>query len=250
MPSASTRYRPRNALMRSRHRSLGSRVDRIDVTFMFSNMRAPRCVAPLTSAMVVSIGLVWPSLGKKMPPTTSSTFSSGHFALISLGSSFCTSSPNVVAIEAPRLSSSSRAAEFVATEMLPLCEKAGRLTGLGFEDRHRGPACIARAWSGCGSRATGRRARRHARSCRRSVACAPAARRRAGRAWSDGRRSRQPTMPPPTMTITRARCGSPAMPRSYRCGSGRRPEFGLRPTFEGDRAAQAKLSSGLAISRL
>ena len=70
-------------------------------------------------------------------------------------------------------------------------QEAGRLTGLGFEAGIEVRRCIARAWSDWRSRAVGRRGRRRARSCRRSGACAPAARRRACRAWSDDRRSRR-----------------------------------------------------------
>ncbi len=37
---------------------------RMDSTAMFSKTFAPRIVAPLMSAIVVSIGLVWPSRGR------------------------------------------------------------------------------------------------------------------------------------------------------------------------------------------
>ena len=92
------------------------------VTAVFSKTRAPPLVAPLTSAMVVSIGLVWPSFGSHTPPTTSSTLSSGHLRLMSAGPITSTSRPKVLAIEAPRRNSSNRSA-WVATATLPRCRK-------------------------------------------------------------------------------------------------------------------------------
>ena len=101
-------------------------------TLVFSKIFAPRCLAPLASACVVSIGLVWPSLGRKMPPTTSLTSSSGQRSLISPGVSSSIRRPKVLPIEAPRLSSSRRAAVF-ATLIEPFCLKPGGLAGLGLE---------------------------------------------------------------------------------------------------------------------
>ena len=47
------------------------------VTGVFSRTSTPPSRAPLASARLTSMGLVWPSEGMKMPPTTSSTAISG-----------------------------------------------------------------------------------------------------------------------------------------------------------------------------
>jgi len=47
------------------------------VTLQFSTMLAPRARAAAASACVVSTGLVWPSVGRKIPPAMSATFASG-----------------------------------------------------------------------------------------------------------------------------------------------------------------------------
>ncbi len=93
---------------------------RMRSTLVFSKIFAPRCLAPLASACVVSIGLVWPSPGRKMPPTTSPTSSNGQRSLISPGVSSSMRRPNVLPIDAPRCSSSSRAA-VLATLIEPFC---------------------------------------------------------------------------------------------------------------------------------
>ena len=46
-------------------------------TLQFSMIWAPPARAPLARACVVSVGLVWPSLGRNTAPTRSSTFSRG-----------------------------------------------------------------------------------------------------------------------------------------------------------------------------
>ena len=47
------------------------------VTGTPSRISTPPALAPMASARVTSIGLAWPSDGMKMPPTTSSTVTSG-----------------------------------------------------------------------------------------------------------------------------------------------------------------------------
>ena len=76
--------------------------------------------APLASAMAVSAGLVWPSWGKKMAPTTSSMLSSGHISWAFFGVISSASTRKALAMAAPRRSSSQRSA-LVAMEMLPFC---------------------------------------------------------------------------------------------------------------------------------
>ena len=51
---------------------------RMRVTLVFSNMRAPRDLAPAASAWVTSIGLTCPSLGRNTPPTTPSRLRCGR----------------------------------------------------------------------------------------------------------------------------------------------------------------------------
>jgi hypothetical protein len=87
---------------------------------VFSKMRAPRILAPFASACVTSIGFVWPSFRMKMPPTMSPTSSSGQRSLISPGEISLISRPKFLPIDAPRRSSSSRAAVF-ATLIDPFC---------------------------------------------------------------------------------------------------------------------------------
>ena len=58
---------------------------RMPVTATSSTSRAPPSRAPRASAMVVSVGLVWPSVGKWMAPITSRVSSSGQSSLIRAG---------------------------------------------------------------------------------------------------------------------------------------------------------------------
>ena len=94
----------------------------IAVTLVSSKILAPPLRAPLARAVVVSIGLVWPSLGRKTPPTTSSVLISGQRRFISSVPMTSTSRPKVRAMEAPRFHSSKRSS-VVATEMDPFCLK-------------------------------------------------------------------------------------------------------------------------------
>ena len=72
--------------------------------------------------MVVSMGLVWPSLGVQMPPTTPRPASSGYLCTTSEGVRNSASTPKARPMAPVRLNSSNRAS-FSATPMEPCCLK-------------------------------------------------------------------------------------------------------------------------------
>ena len=71
-------------------------------------MTAPFWRAPFASAMVVSVGLVWPSHGIQTPPARSSTLRLGLRAFTSEGVRSSASTPVIAPIAGTRLSSSRR----------------------------------------------------------------------------------------------------------------------------------------------
>ena len=83
-----------------------------------SKNRAPRALAPLASAMVVSTGEATPSSGMSNAPTRSSVLRRGQSSLARSRSITWVSTPQVVAIEAPRRISSHRSSS-AATEIDP-----------------------------------------------------------------------------------------------------------------------------------
>ena len=92
----------------------------MSLTSVFSKMCAPPCLAPLAYAMVVSTGLVCPSLGVHSPPTTPLSDSSGYLESTSEGVRNSTSTPKARPMAPVRLNSSKRAA-FSATATEPFC---------------------------------------------------------------------------------------------------------------------------------
>ena len=96
----------------------------IPVTLVFSMTVAPRLRAPMTIAMVVLSGTVWPSSGMWTAPTTSSVRIRGHISPASCGLMVCISTPKLLAIDVWRLSSSRRPS-VRATVILPVRLKPG-----------------------------------------------------------------------------------------------------------------------------
>ena len=74
-------------------------------TSVFSQIVTPAMRAPFARAMVMSLGLACPSVGKNAAPTTSSTSINGHRSCASLADSRCISRPKLVAVVACRLTS-------------------------------------------------------------------------------------------------------------------------------------------------
>ena len=99
---------------------------------MSSQIVAPAWRAPRANAIVMSVGLACPSVGRNAAPTTSSTVISGHRACASPGESRCISRPNDLAVVACRLTSFHRsvvACQAQAAVHLP----PGGLPGLGLQ---------------------------------------------------------------------------------------------------------------------
>lgn len=77
-------------------------------TSVSSQMVAPCMRAPRARAIVMSLGLACPSVGRNAAPTTSSISISGHRCCASLGVSRCISSPKLLAVVACRFTSVQR----------------------------------------------------------------------------------------------------------------------------------------------
>ncbi len=77
----------------------------ISSTSVSSQIVAPACRAPRASAIVMSVGLACPSVGRNAAPITSSTVISGHRSCASSAESRCISSPNDLAVVACRFTS-------------------------------------------------------------------------------------------------------------------------------------------------
>ena len=136
-------------------------------TRTFSTMRAPRCRAPGASACVVSIGLVWPSFGRKTPPTMSSASISGQRSRIAPGESTSHLQAEALAPSRRRACSSSKRAAVAGDAERAVLLEAGRLAGLGLERAVQLGGVLGELASDCAWRATAPPARPHARWCRR-----------------------------------------------------------------------------------
>ncbi len=88
-------------------------------TLVFSMICTPKARAPLANAIVVSIGLVCPSFSTYRLPTTPSVFTPGYSASSSWLLIIWDETPNTLAIDEVRWSSSSLS-EFLANETLPM----------------------------------------------------------------------------------------------------------------------------------
>ena len=80
----------------------------MDSTFTFSNSRAPLFFAPRANAIAIFEGSPWPSLSRYTAEVTSEVFRCGYRCFTSAGEISSISTPNALAIETERRSSSRR----------------------------------------------------------------------------------------------------------------------------------------------